>query len=232
MKDIMEPGDTYRSFEDTFRGSEDLIRDRQKVYLPLIADRAPVLDFGCGRGEFLDLLAERGIVRAGVDSDAGMVRHCHEKGHAEVVEADGVQYLRALEDGALGAIFCAQVIEHLPYTVLLQMLALVRQKLSDDGVFIAETVNPHCPPALKTFWVDPTHQHPIFPEVALELCRSAGFATAFIFHPNGIGSVEDDRFTQGEYAVVAGGASLLPVHLSELAPSTRPHVNGSSDAGS
>jgi glycosyltransferase involved in cell wall biosynthesis/SAM-dependent methyltransferase len=230
--DIAGPGDTYRSFEDTFRGSEDLIRDRQKVYLPLVADRAPVLDLGCGRGEFLDLLAEHGIARAGVDSDAGMVRHCHDKGHAEVVEADGVQYLRALADSALGAIFCAQVIEHLRYAVLLELFALARQKLGDDGVFIAETVNPHCAPALKTFWVDPTHQHPIFPEVALELCRSAGFASAFIFHPNGVGDVERDRFAQGEYAVVAGGGSLLPGHLSAPASRVPTQVNGRSRAKS
>ncbi len=76
-------------------------------------------------------------------------------------------------------------------------------------MFIAETVNPHCVSALKTFWVDPTHQHPLFPEVALQLCRSAGFASAFVFHPNGTGEVAQDRFTQGEYAVVAGGPGLL-----------------------
>jgi glycosyltransferase involved in cell wall biosynthesis/SAM-dependent methyltransferase len=199
----------YRSFEDTFRGSEDLIRERQRVFLTLLGDRAPVLDFGCGRGEFLDLLAERAVPYFGVDSDAGMVRRCHEKGHENVIEGDGLDYLASFDDDALGAIFCAQVIEHLPYRALLRLLDLAREKLRDDGVFVAETVNPHCLSALKTFWVDPTHQHPIFPEVALHLCTSAGFSAAFIFHPNGTGDVAVDRFTQGEYALVAGGESLL-----------------------
>ncbi|MGA2452721.1 MAG: methyltransferase domain-containing protein [Solirubrobacteraceae bacterium] len=202
--------DAYRSFEDTFRGAEEFIRDRQRVYLDLIGDRAPVLDLGCGRGEFLDLLAERGIAYMGVDSDPGMVRRCHQKGHTGVVCADGLDYLDALEDGSIGAIFCAQVIEHLPYEVLLRLFRLARQKLSSDGIFIAETVNPHSPAALKAFWVDLTHQHPIFPEVALSLCRASGFSAAFVFHPNGIGDIERDRFVQGEYAVVAGGLGLLP----------------------
>jgi SAM-dependent methyltransferase len=203
--------DTYRSFEDTFRGSESFIRDRQRAFLALLGDRAPVVDFGCGRGEFLDLLAEHGIPYLGVDSDAGMVRRCHEKGHTGVVQDDGLDYLGALEDGSIGVIFCAQVIEHLPYTELLRVFRVAHQKLSGDGIFLAETVNPHSVAALKTFWVDPTHQHPIFPEVALSLCRSSGFSAAFVFHPNGTGNVERDRFTQGEYAIVAGGETLLPL---------------------
>ncbi|HEY2216302.1 MAG TPA: class I SAM-dependent methyltransferase, partial [Solirubrobacteraceae bacterium] len=210
-------GEAYRSFEDTFRGSEAFIRDRQRVYLNLIDERAPVLDFGCGRGEFLDLLAEQGIASLGVDSDAGMVSRCHEKGHANVVESDGLDYLQSLEDASLGAIFCAQVIEHLPYEQLLRLFALARRKLVTEGLFIAETVNPHSAAALKTFWVDPTHQHPIFPEVALALSQAAGFSTAFVFHPNGKGDVERDRFVQGEYAVVAGGESLLAGAPRQLA---------------
>lgn len=217
--------DAYRSFEDTFRGSEQFIRDRQRVFLELLADRAPVLDFGCGRGEFLDLLAQAGVPFLGVDSDAGMVRHCHEKGYAGVVHADGLEYLESLEDESLGAIFSAQVIEHLPYEALLSLFRLAQRKLRPDGMFIAETVNPHSPPALKTFWVDPTHQHPIFPEVALALARDSGFPAAFVFHPNGTGDVERDRFSQGEYALVAGGSLLdaaRPQQLATTAPGEDP----------
>lgn len=220
--------DAYRSFEDTFRGAEEFIRDRQRVYLDLLGDRVPVLDFGCGRGELLDLLAERGIAYMGVDSDPGMVRRCHQKGHNEVVCADGLDYMDALEDASIGAIFCAQVIEHLPYEALLRLFRLARQKLSADGIFIAETVNPHSPAALKAFWVDLTHQHPIFPEVALSLCRASGFSAAFIFHPNGNGDIGHDRFVQGEYAVVAGRAGLLPPDTLDQPPTRS--VGDESDA--
>jgi len=199
----------YRSFEDTFRGSEEFIRERQRPYLGILDGREPVLEFGCGRGEFLDVLRDAGVHYLGVDLDQGMVDRCHEKGHTQVVHADGLEYLESLENESLGAIFSAQVIEHLPYEQLLRLLALSHTKLRDDGVLIMETVNPHSMPALKTFWVDPTHQHPLFPEVMLALCRSSGFPSAFMFHPNGTGDVEQDRFSQGEYAIVAGGDALL-----------------------
>jgi hypothetical protein len=199
----------YRSFEDTFRGSEEFIRERQRPYLDILDGREPVLEFGCGRGEFLDVLRDAGVQYLGVDLDQGMVDRCHEKGHKQVVHADGLEYLEGLDDHSLGAIFSAQVIEHLPYEELLRLLASSRTKLRDDGLLIMETVNPHSIPAMKTFWVDPTHQHPLFPEVALALCRSSGFPSAFMFHPNGTGNVEEDRFNQGEYAIVAGGETLL-----------------------
>lgn len=202
------PGDTYRAFEDVFRGSEDLIRKRQARYLDLVENRGCVLDFGCGRGEFLDLLRDREIEYVGVDSDEGMVKRCREKGHTAVVHGDGLDYLAGIEDASLGVLFSAQVIEHLPPESLLRFLALARTKLASDGLLILETVNPHSPPALKAFWVDLTHQHPIFPEVALVLCRGAGFSEAFFFFPNGEGDVARDQFVQGEYAVVAGRALL------------------------
>ncbi len=213
---------SYRSFEDTFRGSEDFIRERQRPYLEILDGREPVLEFGCGRGEFLDLLRERGLNYLGVDLDAGMVDRCHEKGHAQVVHADGLEYLEGLTDGSLGAIFSAQVIEHLPYESLLRLLELARVKLREDGLLIAETVNPHSSPALKTFWVDLTHQQPIFPEVALALCRDAGFASAYVFHPGGSGDIERDRFSEGAFAVVANTtASLDALRAADSKPTSQ-----------
>ena len=196
----------YRSFEDVFRGPEEFIRKRQERFLPVLDGHQPVLDFGCGRGEFLDLLRDCGIVYRGVDSDAGMVATARGKGHDNVVEADGIDYLAGLAPGELGAIFAAQVIEHLPYEDLLRFFTLAHRALQPGGLLIAETVNPHSPPALKTFWVDLTHQHPIFPEVALAICRSSRFRRAYVFHPNGTGDVEVDRYSTGEYAVVATAA--------------------------
>lgn len=193
----------YRQFEDLFRGSEEFIADRQRRYLEVIGDCAPAVDLGCGRGEFLDLLADAGIEATGVDADAGMVARCREKGHARTILGDGVAYLDGLEDASLGLVFSAQVVEHLPPDVLVRLLAIAHRKLRPGGLLVAETVNPHSPAALKAFWVDVTHQHPLFPETMLALCRNAGFASAYVFHPNGTGDVEADRHATGEYAIVA-----------------------------
>ncbi len=197
------PDDDYREFEELFRGDEAFIAERQRRYLDVIGpDCAPVLDVGCGRGELLDVLAEAGIAASGVDADAGMVARCREKGH-DVALGDGVAHLEALEDASLGVVFSAQVVEHLPPEELKRLLAAAGRKLRPGGLLIAETVNPHSPAALKAFWVDITHQHPLFPETMLALCRIAGFGSAYVFHPNGDGDVERDRYRAGEYAVVA-----------------------------
>jgi cyclopropane fatty-acyl-phospholipid synthase-like methyltransferase len=163
----------------------------------------PVLDIGCGRGELLDLLREHGLAYAGVDVDPGMVERCHAKGHTDVTLAAADSYLEQLTEHSVGAIFSAQVIEHLPHQELDRFLDLSLARLKPGGLFVAETVNPHAPHALKTFWVDPTHQHPLFPEVVLALCRITGFASAYVFHPLGTHHIEDDRYRESEYAVVA-----------------------------
>ena len=194
--------DAYLSFENIFRGPESLIRERQKTYLKDLREHEPIVDLGCGRGEMLDLLREAGIAAVGVDSDAGMVRRARAKGHS-VEEADVLEYLRTQPDHSLGAIFSAQLIEHLSLDKLLQLLELAAQKLKPGGVMIAETVNPHSHRALKSFWVDLTHQKPIFPEVLVAFFRQFGYVEALMRFPAGTGDFERDRLSEGEYAVIA-----------------------------
>jgi SAM-dependent methyltransferase len=193
----------YAGFEEIFRGSEALIRDRQRVYLDVIGERGPVLDLGCGRGEMLGLLAAAGVDAQGVDLDETMVDRAR-AGGADVHHGDALDFLMKQEDASLGAIFSAQFIEHLPATRLPELLEIARAKLLPGGVFIAETVNPHSPRALKAFWVDPTHQHPLFPESMLALCRFTGFESAEIMFPLGTDDLATDLRTCGEYAVIAG----------------------------
>ena len=193
---------SYAAFEDVFRGPEERVRERQRVYVDLLAGHAPVFDAGCGRGELLDVLQERGVESLGVDADPAMVERCLAKGHS-VTLGSAEDRLDELGEARVGAVFSAQVIEHMPYAALARFMRVALRALQPGGLFVAETVNPHAPHALKTFWVDPTHRHPLFPEVTVTLCRLAGFASAYVFHPHGTGHVEDDRYRESEYAVVA-----------------------------
>ena len=194
--------DSYFAFEEIFRGSEDLIRARQRIYLNILRQHPPVVDLGCGRGEMLDLLREAGVAAEGVDLDPAMVAHSQAKGHS-VTQMDALQFLDGRPDMSLGAVFCAQVAEHFPYADLLRLLELCRTKLVPDGVLIVETVNPHSHRALKTFWVDLSHQKPIFPEVLIALCKSTGYKEALVQFPCETGDFERDRLSEGEYAVIA-----------------------------
>ncbi len=192
----------YVGFEDVFRGSEEEIRRRLRFYVPLLVGRTPVLDVGCGRGEMLELLVASGIEAHGIDLDASMVDRAEHKG-LSVEAGDCIGYLGRLEEGALGAVFSAQVIEHLDGVTLQDFLAESRRALRPGGLLVAETVNPHCAVARKNFWLDLTHKHPIFPEVAVLLCRQAGFSEATVVFPGGSGDLLSDLLTVPDYAVVA-----------------------------
>ncbi len=196
----------YRGFEDIFRGSEAEISKRQEQYLPLFETADWVLDIGCGRGEFLDLLRDTGRRGVGLDLDESMVARCQDKGH-DALLADAATYLRGKEDGSVPAVFAAQVIEHLGSDELQELLALLEAKLEPGGVAVLETVNPHSPAALKAFWTDTTHHHPLFPEVALALCRLAGFDAGSVLFPGGSGDFDADIYESRDYAVVVRKAA-------------------------
>ena len=179
-------GAAYLVFEDLHRGSREEIKRRQAVYLPhfrlSVSERAPLLDLGCGRGEFLELCRESGLAARGVDVNPAMVASCRELG-LEVAEADGVEHLRTLAAGSLGGILLSQVIEHLSLDQLTELVALCAQKLAPGGVLIAETVNPQ---SLSTFagafYVDLTHNKPVHPEAARFLWRWAGLGEIQILY--------------------------------------------------
>ena len=193
----------YVGFENVFRGPESFIRQRLRAYLPLVEKHAPIVELGSGRGEFLELMRESGIAATGVDRDEAAVARMHAKGLDNAVAGDANAYLAGLAEGSVGAIFSAQFAEHLPFAELLRCLELARERLVPGGLFIAETVNANSIEAWKTFYVDPSHEKPLFPEVFQFLCRSMGFSQVRVFYPNGGGFDEAEPTSQHEYAVVA-----------------------------
>lgn len=171
----------YADFEDRFRGSKDEIRDRVATYLPTIraagagGEQAPVLDLGCGRGEWIELLRDNGLVARGVDINEVTVRECQEAG-LDVVEADALLYLFGLEDGSLGAVTGMHVVEHLPFERLIALLDEVHRVLRPGGIAIFETPNPeNVNVGTCTFYMDPTHQRPLPPEMLRFAVEMRGF---------------------------------------------------------
>jgi SAM-dependent methyltransferase len=165
----------YIGFEDAFRGSEEAIRSRLAEYVPMFEGRLDVLDIGCGRGEFLDLLRERGIGARGLDLNHEMVEACRARGH-EVVEGDALSYLASLPDASLGGLFAAQVVEHLEPAYLSRLLDTARVKLRPEAVMVLETINPACWVAFFESYIrDLTHVRPLHPETLQYLARASGF---------------------------------------------------------
>ncbi len=177
------PGEAYVRFEDRHRGSREEIRQRQRGYLELFA-AGPILDVGCGRGEFLDLCREAKVEARGIDTDAGMVATCRETG-LDVEQADALAYLDKLGDGTLGGVFCAQVIEHLPPEALVALVRLAQAKLRPGGLLLCETPNPACLTVFSgAFYVDLTHIKPIHPEAARFVLEAAGLRDVEVRYVN------------------------------------------------
>ncbi len=171
-------GSAYLAFEDLHRGSREEIMSRQGVYLPYFREAArpetPVLDLGCGRGEFLEACRAAGIPARGVDLNPAMVAACREMG-LDVAEGDALEHLRGLPEASLGGILMAQVIEHLTSDQLTELVSLCAGKLAPGGVLIAETINPQCLMTFAgAFYLDLTHQKPIHPEATRFLWQWAG----------------------------------------------------------
>jgi len=176
----------YFAYESRMRGATDVVRDKQRAYVEDFREAAPVLDLGCGRGEFLSLLREAGIEARGVDVDADMVAYARGDG-LEVEHIGAVEYLETLEDGSLGGIFAAQLLEHLPAPTVVRVLELAAEKLRPGALLVAETINPVSPIALRNYFADLTHAQPLVPETLELLARQAGFAsveTRFLNEPD------------------------------------------------
>ena len=171
---IIHTDTTYFLFEERFRGSREDIKLRQLSFLPYFEKCSRVLDIGCGRGEFLEILRDHNIGGIGIDIDADMIAYCHSR-QLSVVQSDAITYLEAQEDKSLDGIFIDQVVEHLEPKYLVRLLALCHQKLKFGYFIVVETVNPLSFVSFVNFYIDMTHKRPVHPETLQFLMCAAGF---------------------------------------------------------
>ena len=172
----------YVGFEDRYRGSRDAVREKLAPYARHFAGASEVLDIGCGRGEFLELLREQKITARGVDLNRDMVELCRTAGlHAD--EADALTYLQGLPDASLGGIFSSQLIEHLEPAYLIRLIETMFHKVEPGGTIVLETINPACWAAFFSAYIrDITHAQPIHPETLSYLASASGFANVTIHY--------------------------------------------------
>jgi 2-polyprenyl-3-methyl-5-hydroxy-6-metoxy-1,4-benzoquinol methylase len=168
-------GHKYVGFEDQFRGTPEAIRERLSEYVGLFAGTSDVLDIGCGRGEFLALLAEQGVSARGIDTNQAMVQVCRDKG-LRADAADAVSFLRAQPGQSLGGLFAAQVVEHLEPSYLAALLDAAFAALRPGAPIVLETINPACWFAFFESYIrDITHVRPLHPDTLKYLLVATGF---------------------------------------------------------
>jgi SAM-dependent methyltransferase len=209
----------YAAFEEEFRGSRDLVRSRAEPYLEFVSETgfgtadAPVLDLGCGRGEWLELLRDQGLVGKGVDNNHVFIDLCREHG-LDVVEGDVIQVMRSLPAQSIGAITGMHIAEHLPFEVLMELLDEAHRLLKPGGLLALETPNPeNLQVASLFFYMDPTHRNPLPPEALRWLVEAKGFDQARIERWTVARDMEAPPLLDSDIP----GADSINVLLSQLA---------------
>jgi len=201
----------YVFHQNFFRGSFSDIKERLKIYLaylnkPNFYKSHPFVDFGCGRGEFLELLKEKNINSLGVDTNKKYKR-IYQKKQIKFSNSDALNFLKKYQD-KLGGASAFHLIEHLEFPQLFDFLKLIYKKLKRGSVLILETPNPeNLTVGSWQFHYDYTHQKPIPPLLLLKTLEFIGYKNIKILklHPEKTTKTQSQKriFGPRDYAVIS-----------------------------
>ena len=193
----------YRRLEDNLRGSEAEVREAMRPYADRARAAQPVIDVGCGRGEFLTVCREAGITARGFDTNERSVADLRQRGF-DVALAGVPECFEGVAGGSIGTIVATHVVEHLPIDALFAFFRESARVLRSGGFVIIETPNAESLlVGASEFWRDPTHIAPRHPAALTTLAREHGFAIDEIasVHP----------FPEGTALEVSGSPELRRV---------------------
>lgn len=181
----------YSAFEEKFRGKREDVLERLKVYLPILeqsnlsTEQDTVIDLGCGRGEWLELLSQHNYKSVtGVDINHAFLAQCRARS-LTVIESDAIDYLSSVEESTLGGIMGFHLVEHLPFPALIKCLDYSLKALKPGGITIFETPNPaNLLVGSCSFYLDPTHRNPLPSPMMAFLLESRGFVNVQILNLN------------------------------------------------
>jgi len=236
----------YLRLEESFRGSEQQIAERLRQYLPLLENveagcleqkvQASALDLGCGRGEWLSLLSQRQWQVAGIDLNASMVERCQQQGF-DVFKQDALTCLKALPDQSLNLISGFHIAEHIDFDELLEIIQQAHRVLLPAGVLLLETPNPeNLAVGAHTFYMDPSHRHPLPPQLLQFAAQEQGFAQVDVRRLNGAARPQNTMAfgdhiewfleTNLDYVVLAQkqGQALLSEALDNIGEANPHHI--------
>lgn len=192
----------YKSFEDKFRGQRSEIKKRLLAYEPFLQilkqnyEKPAAVDLGCGRGEWLEILKQNGFAARGCDVSDEMLKEC-EKNALEAKNQGAIEFLSELEDSSLALVSAFQLVEHLEFSELCELIKQARRVLKDGGILILETPNPeNLRVATLNFYLDATHVKPIPPMLLEYLCEFEGFNNTFMMRLNSNLSFSEDLENQ------------------------------------
>jgi SAM-dependent methyltransferase len=150
----------------------------QAFYLPFFAGCRRVVDLGCGDGDFLALLREQGIEAVGVDADDKTFAATQAAG-LPVIHQDVFGYLATAAEASVDGVFCAHLVEHLPYPQVIELVEQSYRILRPGGRIVLAT--PDCRSLfshLEMFYLHFGHVSFYHPRLLCFLLEHAGFGQA------------------------------------------------------
>lgn len=183
VDDIAEFNDKdkfYYLLANFSRGTKEFIQAGIAHYMPFIqaaydsCQNKPVLDIGCGRGEFLEMLSQQEIAGVGVDLNTASTQEPIRQGY-DIQIMDAEEYLASAKDKAFSCITMFQVAEHIPFEEMFDICKLIAEKLDNTGLFVMETINPYCFYKFGSYKIDPSHIEFPSPDAFKLLLEMLGF---------------------------------------------------------
>ena len=208
-------------FAELERGSRREVMARLEQYVERFRAGDPVVDLGCGRGEFLEAARKHSLATYGVDLDRDSVAEARSFG-LDARQEDLFDHLSGVPDGSLGGVFSSQVVEHLPPERLTDLMERIARVLRPGGVVVIETPNPATfATHVHSFWRDPTHTRPV-PDVALAFAaRTAGLVVEDVLFTSPLPDEERlqpilQQPADPELKAVVDGFNTLTERLNDL----------------
>jgi O-antigen chain-terminating methyltransferase len=171
----------YSCFENKHRGSRELIKKRLNTYMPFIEilkDIYPgntILDLGCGRGEWLEMMQSIGFNCIGIDHDEVKIAYCRDLG-LNVKIGDVISFLESITAESVAIVSSFHLVEHIRFHNVKRLVKESLRILKPGGVLIMETPNPeNIIVSTNNFYLDPTHVAPIPSALLSFLVEHEGF---------------------------------------------------------
>ena len=136
----------------------------------------PIIDLGCGTGEFLKYCRRKKREAIGVDSNEELARKCRNKG-LDVLK-DSICELTSLKGRQFKYAICDNVLEHLGLEALNRFFERMDSLLLSEGTLTCIV------PGIRGFETDPTHKTFISESVLSNLLSKRALRiTNYYFHP-------------------------------------------------
>jgi len=143
-------------------------KKRWRKFLPANKEK-PILDIGCGSGEFLQYLMDEGYVNSiGIDLSEEQLDIAKNNGIINVQLSDGLSYLRS-SNTLFQLISIQNIFEHMSLDQQLEYLAEMYKHLDDDGFIFGMVPNSKSLFGARIRYADITHLTSFTPESIRQL---------------------------------------------------------------